>query len=38
MTNAAWNGTLAAGGSATFGFIGTGSAPTAPSTVTCAGS
>ncbi|MNW56240.1 Exoglucanase/xylanase precursor [compost metagenome] len=37
VTPAAWNGTLAAGGAATFGFIGTGAAPSGTG-VTCVGS
>ncbi|MFE5338261.1 cellulase family glycosylhydrolase [Isoptericola sp. NPDC056573] len=35
VTHAAWNRTLAAGATATAGFIGTGSAPSAAPTATC---
>ena len=35
VTNAAWNGALAAGGSTTYGFIGSGTAPTGAVPVTC---
>lgn len=34
-TNAAWNGRLAAGQTVTYGFIGSGTAPTGQVTVTC---
>ena len=34
-TNAPWNGSLAAGATTSFGFIGAGGAPTAPVLVTC---
>jgi len=37
VRNAAWNGSLAAGGSATAGFIGTGTAPSTAPAATCAG-
>ncbi|TQL03192.1 cellulase family glycosylhydrolase [Cellulomonas sp. SLBN-39] len=35
VTNAAWNGTLAAGSSTAYGFIGSGTAPTGTVPVTC---
>ncbi|WP_435738432.1 cellulase family glycosylhydrolase [Cellulosimicrobium sp. PMB13] len=38
VTNAAWNGSLAAGGSATAGFIGTGTAPGTAPEVACTSS
>jgi endo-1,4-beta-xylanase len=37
VRNAAYNGTVPAGGSTTFGFVGTGSSSPAPSGVTCSG-
>ncbi|MGK5501229.1 glucuronyl esterase domain-containing protein [Streptomyces sp. URMC 125] len=37
VRNAAWNGTLAPGGTAAFGFTATGSSSTAPGAVTCTG-
>jgi len=36
VSNAAWNGSLGAGQSAEYGFIGSGAAPTTAPTVTCA--
>ena len=36
VTNAPWNGSLAPGQSAEYGFIGSGTAPAAPPAVTCA--
>ena len=35
VSNEGWNGTLAAGGTATFGLIGTGAAPASVGTVSC---
>ena len=38
VTNAAWNGSLGSGASTTYGFIGTGSAPSASAAVSCSAS
>jgi len=35
VTNASWNGTIAAGGSNTFGFLGSGTAPATVNNLTC---
>jgi len=35
VTNASWNGTVAAGGSTTFGFLGSGTAPATVNNLTC---
>ncbi|WP_190278744.1 cellulose binding domain-containing protein, partial [Cellulomonas sp. B6] len=35
VANAAWNGALGAGQSTTYGFIGSGTAPTGPVAVAC---
>jgi mannan endo-1,4-beta-mannosidase len=37
VTNAAWNGSLAAGAGAVYGFIGSGTAPATVPAVTCSG-
>ncbi len=38
VTNESWNGSVAAGGTVTFGFTGSGAAPTAAPAVTCSAS
>ena len=36
VSNAAWNGLLGAGASTTYGFVGSGTAPSSSATVGCA--
>jgi mannan endo-1,4-beta-mannosidase len=38
VTNAAWNGLLGAGASTTYGFVGSGAAPSSSTAVTCVAS
>ena len=38
VSNAAWNGALGSGASTTYGWNGTGAAPTASTPVSCSGS